>query len=237
MVVRSRIGVALLATALIVVIACSFVVLPQRLGNGLRVSSATAPPKWRIHRPTGSPVADSSFGAGLLLQPSDLRQPGLQVGDATRRQDGGQRLTGCTGQQTMAGLITGDTTDASFVSVLWRGTPATGIDEVLLRESVLRVRTHAAADRYATSLIDQLTNCTYRRHGRHCHLDRPATVPTEVGEAVRLVAYDADGSAVGGVGVFVNHRTVGVFDLHAPGIGKAEPALDSLSVAAVRRIS
>ena len=234
---RSRIGIALLATALIVLIACSFVGLPQLFGNGLTVTSATIPSTWRSHRPPASPVADSSFGSGLLLQSGDLHQLGIRVGGAIQRQDGGQKLTGCTGDQTMAGLINGEASDASFASALWRSTTTTNGDAILLRESILRVPTSAAADRHAWALIDQLTGCSFRRHGQDCRLGRPMNVPTEVGRAVRLVAYGPDGSVVGGVGVFFDQQTVGVVDLHAPGIEKPQVALDSLSRAAVRRIS
>jgi len=240
--VRSRIGVALLATALIVLVACSFVALPQLVGNGLRVSSATIPPTWRTRQPPTSTVASNSFGTGLLLQSDDLHQPGIHLGDAIQRQDGGQRLTGCTGDQTMAGLVTKEPSDARFASALWRSPAAPGGDEpggdaVVLRESILRVPTSAVADRYADSLLDELTNCTYRRNGHDCRLGHPTNVATEAGMAVRLVAYDGAGSVVGGVGVFVDQRTLGVFDLHAPDIADPELVLDSLTRAAARRIS
>lgn len=234
--VRSRIGVALLATALLILVVCSFVTLPQLVGNGLAVTSATIPPSWRTHRPPDSPIGDRSFGTALLLQSDDLQHLGIRIAGATQRQDGSQRLTACTGDQTMADLIKGDATGASFASALWRGASMAKGAETLLRESILRVPTHGSADRYASSLIDELTNCSYRRHGRDCHLGRPTNVPTEVGQAVRLVAYGPDGSAVGGVGVFFDRDIVGVFELHTADFDDPGPTLDALSLAAVRRI-
>lgn len=230
---RSRVGVGLLACALIALIAGGFVMLPRFFGNGLIVTPATTSPARHSQRP---PTIDPTHSVATgLLRSDDLHELGIKAGDSIQRQDGRQWLTGCTGKQTMADLAAGDRSRDSFASVVWRSAAAEN-GTTVLRESILRVPTSEAADRYGASLIEKLTGCRYRQHGRDRHLGNSSSVPTELGQAVRLVAYDADGTVVGGVGVFLDGRTVGVFDLVATDVGKPGAVLDSLSLAAVRRI-
>lgn len=229
-VVRTRTALAVVAGALIVAVISGFVLLPQLFGNGVTVTSATTPSA----RP-------SPAGPGLL-QTSDLDHlgPGLQAG--RQRTDGRQRLTACTGRQTMSDLV-GHGQPTSQVSAIWRGsvsTTDTAGERAVLRESVARGASTAAMDDHMNSLIRALTDCTYSQHGRDRRLGKPTTVGG-AGSAVRLVAYDPDGTAVGGVGVFHSGTDLGVLELLCaghddPGHGDPGRALDSLTADALRRI-
>ncbi|MBO0811543.1 MAG: hypothetical protein J2P23_05805 [Microlunatus sp.] len=254
---RSRAALAVLTAVLVAGVVTGFVVLPQLVGNGLAISSGTTPSAWPsdfpsspnltpsapTHEPASGPSAGEvpprPFGTGVLLQTDDFFHLGLEFDGAYQRQDGRQRLTACTGREDMDELTDDHDPDGSSVSISWHSadsTLRTG-EPTRLTESVSQAATTDAASRHFSALVDALTGCHYRQHGHERHLGPPTSVPTAAGRAVRFIAYDADGTAVGGVGVVLHDRDFGVFDLLGTGAESPADVLDSLAASAVSRIS
>jgi hypothetical protein len=229
---------AVVVGALVAGAIAGFVVAPQLLGNGVTVTSASTPgsPTTRVSPATADPAGTppEPFGTGMLLQTDDFYQLGLDFDGADQRSDGRQRLSGCTGARTMQDL---SAAGAGYASAVWRSEESAVGGRTTLRESVSRGDTARSVHRLVSALTGDLSGCRYRQHGDDRRLGSPVAVHAGSGNAVRFVAFNADGAAIGGVGVFHNGRSFGIFELVGSGSDEPGDMLDSLSAAAVKRIS
>jgi hypothetical protein len=237
---------AMVAGALTVAAIAGFIVAPQLLGNGVTVTSADPPgaPSTQVTTGAGpSSTPPEPFGTGMLLQTDDFYQLGLDFDGAEQRSDGGQSLTGCTGRATMRDVATDNQSgdqkngDPDYASALWRSQEYGSGGRTTLRESVSRGTSTRSTQRIVSDLTRELAGCRYRQDGDHRRLGSPKSVHGVAGSAVRFVAYDPDGASVGGVGVFRSGRNFGIFELVGAGTDDPGGMLESLSAAAVKRIS